>query len=242
MERLVDGAQQLLGFSLTPRQRRAFQLYYQELVAWNARFNLTAVTDLEGVQVRHFLDSLSCLLAMGDDARGQSLIDVGSGAGFPGIPLKIVYPALRLTLLEATGKKTDFLRHMVGSLELHNVTVIHDRAERIGHDPLHREAYDWVVARAVASMPTLVEYLLPLCRLGGRCLAQKGEEAAAEVSLAESALLVLGGCLNHLLPVELPGLAETRHLVVIDKVARTPVKYPRRPGMPAKSPIRSVTR
>lgn len=237
MERLVDGAQWLLGLTLTPQQRRAFQLYYQELMAWNARFNLTAITDPEGVQIRHFLDSLSCLLVIRDAKRQQSLIDVGSGAGFPGLPLKIVCPALRLTLLEATGKKTLFLRHIVELLGLHEVTIIHARAEQIGHDPAHREAYDWAVARAVAAMPTLVEYLLPLCRLGGHCLAQKGEGAAAEVTMAEPAILLLGGRLNRLAPVELPGLAETRHLVVIDKVARTPDKHPRRPGMPAKRPI-----
>jgi len=237
MEQLTVGAQKLLGLTLTSRQRQSFQLYYRELVAWNARFNLTAITDRKGVQIRHFLDSLSCLLAMGDDVHGQSLIDIGSGAGFPGLPLKIVRPTLHLTLLEATGKKVNFLRHMVALLELRDVTVIHARAEQIGQDPLYREAFDWVLARAVAAMPTLIEYLLPLCRLRGYCLAQKGEGAAAEVSLAEPAILLLGGRLNRLLPVELPGLAETRHLVIVDKVAGTPVKYPRRPGKPAKSPL-----
>jgi 16S rRNA (guanine527-N7)-methyltransferase len=237
MERLVDGTQRLLGLTLTQRQRQAFYLYYQELLSWNARFNLTAITDSEGVQIRHFLDSLSCLLAIRDVQRGQSLIDVGSGAGFPGLPLKIVYPSLRLTLLEATGKKTDFLRHVVDLLELRDVTVIHNRAEQIGQDPLHREAYDWVTARAVAAMPTLIEYLLPLCRLGGHCVAQKGEDAAAEVASAEPAVLLLGGYLNRLVRVELPGLAETRYLVVIDKIARTPVQYPRPPGRPAKRPL-----
>jgi 16S rRNA (guanine527-N7)-methyltransferase len=242
MERLIDGAQQLLGLKLTPQQRQAFRLYHKELVEWNARFNLTAITDPEGVQIRHFLDSLSCLLVISDDMRGQSLIDVGSGAGFPGLPLKIIYPALRLTLLEATGKKANFLRHLVDLLELQGVTVINARAEELSHDLAHREAYDWVVARAVAAMPTLVEYLLPLCCLGGHCLAQKGEGAAAEVSSAESAILLLGGRLNRLLPVELPGLAEIRHLVIIDKVARTPTKYPRRPGIPTKRPLGNVKR
>ncbi len=237
MERLVDGAQQLLGLTLTQQQCRAFRLYHKELETWNTRFNLTAITDSKGVQIRHFLDSLSCLQVIGEVSRGQSLIDMGTGAGFPGLPLKIVRPALRLTLLEATGKKTDFLRHVVDLLELRDVTVIHGRAELIGHDPLHREAYDWVTARAVAALPTLVEYLLPLCRLGGCCLAQKGEDAAAEVSSAEPAVRLLGGHLNRLVAVELPGLAETRHLVVIDKVARTPDKYPRRPGRPAKYPL-----
>jgi 16S rRNA (guanine527-N7)-methyltransferase len=237
MMRLVDGAQQLLGLTLTQRQRQAFHLYQKELVSWNTRFNLTAITDTEGVQIRHFLDSLSCLLAVGDVRPGQSLIDVGTGAGFPGLPLKIVYPALRLTLVEATGKKTDFLQHMVKLLELRDVAVIHARAEQVGHDPLHRETYDWVTARAVAAMPTLVEYLLPLCRLGGHCLAQKGEGATAEVTSAEPAVLLLGGRLSRLVPVELPGLAETRHLVLIEKVARTPEEYPRPPGRPAKRPL-----
>ncbi len=240
MEQLLAGAQQLLGLELTPGQIRAFQTYYRELADWNTRFNLTAITDHQGVQVRHFLDSLSCLLALGNDAQEQRVIDVGSGAGFPGLPLKIVRPSLRLTLLEATGKKTNFLHHLVSLLQLTGVDVVHARAEEIGQDPLQRESYDWVLARAVAALPTLAEYLLPLCRLGGYCLAQKGEKAAAEASQAKPAISLLGGRLNRLLPVELPGLAETRHLIIIEKIARTPAKYPRRPGKPAKSPIRSV--
>jgi 16S rRNA (guanine527-N7)-methyltransferase len=237
MEGLGSNVQRLLGRQLTQGQICAFQVYYQELKTWNARFNLTAITDPEGVQIRHFLDSLSCLLAVDAGLRGQSLIDVGSGAGCPGLPLKIVCPDLRLTLLEATRKKTSFLQHMVEQLKLGDVTIIHARAEQIGQEAQHREAYDWVVARAVATMPTLVEYLLPLCRLGGHCLAQKGESAAAETATAESAIRLLGGRLNRLVPVELPGLAETRHLVLIDKIACTPAKYPRRPGMPAKRPL-----
>lgn len=237
MDQLVDGAQRLLGLTLTPRQQQAFELYKKELLAWNARFNLTAITDAEGVQIRHFLDSLSCLLAINDFGAGLSLVDVGTGAGFPGLPLKILHPTLRVTLVEATGKKTEFLRHIVDLLELRHVTVVHARAEQVGQDPQHREAYDWVTARAVSALPTLAEYMLPLCRLGGYCLAQKGEDAAAEVSSAETALYLLGGQLNRLVPVELPGLAETRHLVVIDKVARTPTKYPRPSGRPAKRPL-----
>ena len=237
MERLVEGAQRLLGLRLNQRQCQAFRVYHDELITWNARFNLTAITDAEGVQIRHFLDSLSCLLAIGDVANELSLIDVGSGAGFPGLPLKIVRPALRLTLLEATAKKADFLRHVVNLLDLRGVKVIHARAEQVGRDPRHREAYDWVVARAVAAMPTLVEYLLPLCRLGGHCLAQKGEDAVAEASAAEGPVSLLGGRLNRLLPVELPGLAETRYLIIMDKVVRTPDQYPRSPGRPVKHPL-----
>jgi 16S rRNA (guanine527-N7)-methyltransferase len=237
MERLIEGARKLLGLTLTPEQRRAFRLYQEEVVTWNSRFNLTAITDPEGIQIRHFLDALSCLKAIGPTPPGQTLIDVGTGAGFPGLPLKIVRPALSVTLVEATRKKTEFLQHMVGVLGLRDVRVVHGRAEELGHDPTHREAYDWVVARAVAAMPTLVEYLLPLCRRGGYCLAQKGEDAVAETASAEVAIRLLGGSLSVLVPVELPGLAETRHLVIIKKVASTPDRYPRRPGMPAKRPL-----
>lgn len=251
LEMLVEGARQL-GLTLTPAQLAAFQTYYEELVVWNRRFNLTAITDYQAVQVRHFLDSLSCLLALrtvgGRPGRaprkpsvagdGLRVIDVGTGAGFPGLPLKIVCPEMRLTLLEATGKKTRFLEHIVARLGLRRVTVIHGRAEELGHVPGHREGYDWVLARAVAEMPTLAEYLLPLCRVGGHCLAQKGEDAPAEVTRAERAITLLGGEVNRLIPVELPGLAETRYLVVVDKVATTPEKYPRRPGIPSKRPLR----
>lgn len=237
MERLVDGAHKLLGLSLTEQQRKAFLIYHQELVSWNERFNLTAITDPDGVQIRHFLDSLSCLLAIRDVGSESRLIDIGSGAGFPGLPIKIMQPGIQVTLLEATGKKADFVRHIGETLNLRGLNVLHARAEQVGHDPSYRETYDWVTARAVAAMPTLAEYMLPLCRLGGRCLAQKGEGAAAEVSSAETALHLLGGRLSRLIPVELPGLAETRHLVVLDKVAQTPAKYPRAPGRPTKSPL-----
>ena len=240
IELLVAGARGL-GVTLTERHLSAFETYYRELVAWNERFNLTAITDWEGVLVRHFLDSLSCLKALprAELAAGARVIDVGTGAGFPGLLLKIVCPGMRLTLLEATGKKVTFLEHVVQVLGLmRDVGVIHGRAEELGRDPAHRERYDWALARAVAEMPALVEYLLPLVRVGGAMLAQKGEGAAAEVHGADAAILALGGRVRQLVPVELRGLAETRYLVVVDKVAATLEKYPRRPGVPQKRPLR----
>jgi 16S rRNA (guanine527-N7)-methyltransferase len=239
MEPLVAGAREL-GVTLTDRHLAAFATCYRELVDWNRRFNLTAITDWEGVLVRHFLDSLSCFKALPKAALTAKarVVDVGTGAGFPGLPLKIVCPGMRLTLLEATGKKVTFLEHMVDVLRLREVEVIHARAEELGRDPAHRERYDWALARAVAEMPALAEYLLPLVRVGGAVLAQKGEDAAAEVHGAEAAIAALGGRVRQLVPVELRGLAETRYLVVVDKVAATPEKYPRRPGMPRKSSIR----
>jgi 16S rRNA (guanine527-N7)-methyltransferase len=251
MRLLLKGAQQL-GLNLTNEHLQAFQVYYEELVAWNAKFNLTAITEYEQVQVRHFLDSLSCARALvGTEyllptaARGTGLrlvrpitcVDVGSGAGFPGLPLKIVLPRLRLTLLEATGKKATFLERIVERLGLEEVKVIKGRAEELGRMGGHREYYELVLARAVAELPALAEYLLPLCRLGGLCIAQKGAQAQVEVASAQTALSILGGSLRRVIPVELTGLAEARHLVVLEKTARTPEKYPRRSGIPTKHPL-----
>lgn len=240
MRLLASAAASLLNLNLIPAQLAAFQTYADELTAWNAKSNLTAITDAQGVQIKHFLDSLTCLTALrtAPSAPAPSIVDVGTGAGFPGIPLKIVCPAIRLTLVEATGKKVAFLEHLIDRLELAGVTAVKARAEEIGQDPAHREQYDWAVARAVADLPVLVEFLLPLVRVGGKCLAQKGESAPAEAQAAEKALRLLGGQLNQLIPVELPGVAETRYLVLVDKIAATPAKYPRRAGVPAKNQLK----
>jgi 16S rRNA (guanine527-N7)-methyltransferase len=238
MEPLVLGAREL-GLILTDRHLMAFETCFEALVAWNERFNLTAITDWKGVLIRHFLDSLSCLKAIppSELAAGARVIDVGTGAGYPGIPLKIVCPAMRLTLLEATHKKVTFLEHLIAELGLNGVTAIHGRSEQVGQDPAHRERHDWALARAVARMPTLAEYLLPLVKVGGAMLAQKGEDALVEVREAENAIATLGGEVRQLVPVELRGLAETRYLVVVDKIAPTPEKYPRRSGVPNKRPL-----
>mgnify|MGYP005831999637 FL=1 len=256
MKALIEGARSI-GLTLSPKEIEAFRIYQRELAEWNARFNLTAIHGEDQVQIRHFLDSLSCLLAMGLDKdvsavpRGDAgklipksvrainlkAIDIGSGPGFPGIPLRIVCPHLKLTLLEATAKKVTFLQHIVTLLGLKDVHIIHDRAEVIGHHPEHREQYDLALARAVAELPVLAEYALPLCCLGGRVIAQKGQDVQLEAMNAQRAIQVLGGALRYLLDVELPGLAEPRSLVVISKVARTPEMYPRRPGIPKKRPL-----
>jgi 16S rRNA (guanine527-N7)-methyltransferase len=240
MRALAAGAAALLQLNLSPAQLSAFQIYAEELDEWNKRFNLTAISDAQAVQVKHFLDSLTCLIALraASPQTAPAFVDVGTGAGFPGLPLKIVCPGIRLTLVEATGKKVKFLEHVIRRLGLSGVTALKARAEEVGQDPQHRERYDWALARAVAEMPVLSEYLLPLVRVGGRCLIQKGENAPAEAQAAEKALSVLGGRLDQITPVELPGVAETRYLVVVQKVAATPAKYPRRAGTPTKNPIK----
>lgn len=229
-------AQTLLGLRLTTRQADALLIYERELIAWNEKFNLTAIREPESIRSKHFLDSLSCILALREAPPGK-LVDVGTGAGFPGIPLKIILPGLKLTLVESVGKKADFCRHITECLGLEGVEILHARAEEVGRMPSHRGQYDWAVARAVASLPVLAEYLLPLVRLAGRVLAQKGESGPAEAHAAERALKLLGGRVRQLIPVTLPGVAEDRYLVVIDKIAATPEAYPRRPGMPAKIPL-----
>ncbi|MGB8215172.1 MAG: 16S rRNA (guanine(527)-N(7))-methyltransferase RsmG [Anaerolineales bacterium] len=235
MEDLVYAAQQLFGIRLSAWQVAALVTFENELLAWNEKFNLTAIRNSEGIRTKHFLDSFSCVLAWKDNPP-KHLVDVGTGAGFPGIPLKILYPSMQLTLVESVGKKASFCRHVVETLKL-EAAVITARAEEIGQMPTQRESYDWAVARAVANLPTLAEYLLPLVQVGGKMLAQKGPSGPAEAHNAGLALKLLGGQIRQLLPVTLPGVAEERFLVVVDKVAATPPLYPRKPGIPGKMPL-----
>jgi 16S rRNA (guanine527-N7)-methyltransferase len=235
--KLPQAARDLLGLELSADQQQAFERYAQELIRWNeTRVNLTAITDPLAIEMRHFLDSLSVLRAVPLPPHTR-VIDVGAGAGFPGLPLRIACPSIQLSLLEATGKKITFLEHVVKTLNLSNVKLINLRAEEAGQQAAYREQYDVVLARAVAHLPILVEYLLPLCRIGGRCVALKGESAATEVSAAERAMTLLGGRMAQLTPVELPHVAETHYLIVIEKIAATPPHFPRRPGIPSKKPL-----
>jgi 16S rRNA (guanine527-N7)-methyltransferase len=236
MDKLARDAQQLFGIPLSAKQISQFATYERELLEWNQRFNLTAIRDVGGIRTKHFLDSISCTLAWRDQAP-RRLVDVGTGAGFPGIVLKILYPGMKLTLVESVGKKANFCCHIVQTLGMDGVEVLAARAEDVGQNPAHREKYDWAVARAVANLHVLVEYLLPLVRIGGGMLAQKSESGPGEVQAAEKAMNLLGGHMRQLIPVELPGVAEERYLVIIDKSAATPPAYPRRVGIPAKKPL-----
>ena len=253
---LLESGARRLGIELTVEQISAFSLYMRELLLWNQRANLTAVVDPAEIQVKHFLDSLTCLLAFpgidgGRDPQepaeglaarlkggeGLSCVDVGSGAGFPGLPLKICLPGMSLTLVESIGKKTAFLSHVVRLLRLQNTRVMTTRAEDLARVPGEREGYDVVVARAVSRLAVLAELCLPLCRVGGRVIAPKKGEIQEEMEEGRYAVEVLGGRYGPTVPVRLPSLGDDRFLVVMEKVAPTPHIYPRRAGMPAKRPL-----
>jgi 16S rRNA (guanine527-N7)-methyltransferase len=227
------------GLTLDERQLGQFEEYYRLLVAANQRVNLTSVTGYEEVQRRHFGESLAVAAALYrtgvlQASQATPTIDLGAGAGFPGLPIKIAHPALRLTLLESASKKARFLEEVVERLALADVLVVAGRAESVAHETAHREAYDLALARALASLPVLVELALPFLRLGGVLAAPKGSRAAQEMTAAAPAMRACGG---RLLSAErLPDSLLT--LVVVEKAARTPPTYPRRPGTPAKRPLR----
>lgn len=235
MEQLVREAARL-GIAITEAQAQQYARYQALLLAWNAHVNLTAIREPALMQTKHFLDSLTCVTVMGK-LDGMTLLDVGTGAGFPGLPLKILFPELRVTLVESVVKKTRFLQAVVAELGLTQVQVVAERAESLGQQSAYREQYDWVVARAVAELRVLLEYLLPFCRVGGRVLAQKGEGVFAETAVADHALHILGGGRPQVHEVVLAGDVGPRYLVVVPKIAPTPAQYPRRPGMPAKRPL-----
>jgi 16S rRNA (guanine527-N7)-methyltransferase len=233
---LAPTVRTLAGVDLSATQLEAFRWYRRELQHWNERHNLTAITESVDIEIKHFVDSLTCLPFIVGDGR---LIDVGSGAGFPGIPLKLVRPSLRITLLEATRKKVDFCQHVIDGLDLDGILAIHGRAEELAHETLHRARYDWAIGRAVARMDVLAEYLLPFVKVGGMMIAMKGETGPAEAHSAEAVMRLLGGELRGVRPIELPRVAETRYLVEVAKISATPDAYPRRPGMPSKRPLTS---
>lgn len=236
MHRLQEYALSALKLHLSADQINTFTAYENELMNWNEKMNLTAIRSHDEIIFKHFIDSLSCLEVMHMPTPGK-VIDVGTGAGFPGLVLKIALPSIRLVLVESIGKKAAFCQHIAKTLHLEHVTVIQARAEEVGADTQYREKFDWAIARAVASMPVLAEYLLPLTRINGCMLAQKGENGPLETQQAATAFRKLGGKLRKVHPVTLPGIAEQRYLIVVEKKHATPDSYPRRTGTPAKKPI-----
>ncbi len=212
-----------------------FLRYQQELLEWNAKFNLTAITDPEEVQLKHFLDSLSLLQVY--DRQHAHLLDIGSGAGFPGIPLKIARPEWRVTLLEATGKKALFLRHMIDVLQLNEIDVVHGRAEEIAHEKKYRSSFDIVTARAVASLSSLLEYCAPYSHVKGLIVLPKKGDLTEELMQGERAATQLGTLLKADQPVKLPGLIDGRRLLVWEQIKPCPPQFPRSGSAMAKKPL-----
>ena len=228
-----------LGIPLSADQLAQFAEYTRLLLDANRRVNLTAVTDPDEIQVRHYLDSLTAVLALPEWPDGRRVVDIGAGAGFPGIPLKIAFPGIRLTLADSVGKKTAFLRDLTARLELADVETLTIRAEDLGRAEGYRGQFDVALARGVAAMPALVEYALPLCRGNGRLLAWKGKAGPAEARAAAGALQALHGKIAgiHSADALSPPLPPDRWLVSVQKTGRTPGRYPRRAGVPTRQPL-----
>lgn len=244
LERLADGARRL-GLPLSAGQLGQFDLYLREMLEWNRKVNLTGITDPGEVETRHFLDSLSVALAWRGlpwAERAFALVDVGSGAGLPGIPIKIARPDIRLVLIEATAKKAAFMRHAVERLGLANVEVLAARAEDVGRLPEYRERFDMAACRAVSRLSAVAELTLPLCRVGGLSVIMKKGDIELELGQARKAIRLLGGQLKGVTPVDgampanIEGL-EGHLLVLVEKESSTPDRFPRRAGMPARHPL-----
>ncbi|SHI67346.1 16S rRNA (guanine(527)-N(7))-methyltransferase RsmG [Desulfofundulus thermosubterraneus] len=235
-KRILLAAAAALGLPMTEAMCDRFFLYYRLLIEWNEKFNLTSLVDLRDVVVKHFIDSLTCLLIYNPVA-GARLIDIGAGAGFPGLPVKIVCEDLRCTLIESSAKKAVFLRHVTASLDLADVEVACGRAEELAHRVCYRACFDLALARAVAPLPVLLEYALPFLKIGGFFIALKGPAVHEELPACGNALNVLGGSVKEVKTVFLPITGDMRKLVVVEKTGPTPAKYPRRPGVPQRRPL-----
>ena len=238
MAMLAEQAERL-GLRLSTSQLAQFAEYARMLADGNRRANLTAITDPSEVQVRHFLDSLTAVLAFPQWRDGLRVVDIGAGAGFPGVPLKIAFPGIKLTLAESVGKKTAFLSDLADRLELADVEILTVRAEELGRTEGYRGQFDVALARGVAALPALIEYALPLCKGHGHLLAWKGSDGPAEAKGSANALSALGGKIAgvHSVNEFSPPLPPDRWIISVEKVRRTQGRYPRRVGVPAKQPL-----
>ena len=225
---------QKIDINLTNKQLNEFYTYMNLLIEWNKNINLTAITEPEEIIKKHFIDSLTISKNIKKDS---SIIDVGTGAGFPGIPLKIVREDINVVLLDALNKRLNFLNEVIKENELKNIETVHFRAEEIGKNKKYREKYDIATSRAVAQLNILAEYLLPLVKVGGKCICMKGSNVEEELKNSKKAITLLGGEIEKIEEFILPDSDIKRNVIIIKKVNSTPAKYPRKPGTPAKEPI-----
>lgn len=234
--RLLKDGTEAFNISLNEDMLESFIAYYEKLIEWNEKINLTAITEERDVVIKHFIDSLSLIKYFPDNVK--SLIDVGTGAGFPGLPIKIVKKDIYVTLLDSVGKKVRFLDELASELSLTNVSIIYSRAEDLARDTKHREAYDVGTARAVASFAVLCEYILPFVKPGGFFIAMKGSDIQNELAEAKKAVSILGGVVEDVYKFTLPYENMERHIILTKKIRQTPSQYPRKSGKPSKDPIK----
>ncbi len=242
-EAYIKESSSKLGISLDDSQVDKLIKYYELLIEWNEKINLTAITDFEEVCLKHFMDSFSIvkLFSSYEEANdffsGKKLIDVGTGAGFPGVCLKILFPNLHVTLMDSLDKRVKFLNEVISSLKLDGITSVHERAEKGAHSEEYREAFDFSVARAVAALPVLCEYCIPFVKVGGYFIAYKSEKAEEEINVSGNALTKLGGKVSKKVSFSLSDGNLQRTLIEIEKEKETPVVYPRKEGTPSKKPL-----
>lgn len=224
-----------IDIKFTEEQLNQFYKYMNLLLEWNEKINLTAITDPNEVILKHFIDSLTINKYIKENS---TLADVGTGAGFPGIPLKILRPDLKITLVDSLNKRINFLNEVINKLNLVNIETVHSRIEDFGKDKKYRESFDFVTARAVANLAVLSEYLLPIAKVGGQCVCMKGSSVEEELSNGKNAIKVLGGNIKNIDEFVLPDSDMSRNVIIIDKIKNTPNKYPRKAGIPVKEPLK----
>ena len=236
MSQIFENKLSELGITLTDKQKQQFDKFYELLVEWNKVMNLTGITEYEEVNEKHFVDSLSIVKAINIE-KVNTVIDIGTGAGFPGIPLKIVFPHLNVVLLDSLNKRINFLNVVIAELGLADIKTIHGRAEDYAKQTEYREKFDLCVSRAVANLSTLSEYCLPYVNIGGMFISYKSGEIDEEMEKSKKAVQILGGNLENTVKFQLPGTEIGRSFVKIKKIKNTAKKYPRKAGLPAKEPI-----
>lgn len=234
MEQFEEGLKSL-SIPLSETQKQQFIRYYEILIEWNKVMNLTAITDFDEVVQKHFIDSLTIVKAM--PIENQKIIDIGTGAGFPGIPLKIAFPSTKIVLLDSLNKRINFLNEVIKTLDLKDIETIHGRAEDYGKNPQYREKFDICVSRAVANLSSLSEYCIPFVKMGGSFISYKSGKANEELEAAQNAIKLLGGKVLNTTEFSLPNTDMHRTLITIGKFVTTPKKYPRSAGKPAKEPL-----
>ena len=233
-EKLIDQANKM-EILLNEEQQTKFYKYMELIIDWNKKINLTAITEPGEVINKHFIDSISILKQIESK---DKVVDIGTGAGFPGVPIKIANPSIEITLVDSLNKRINFLKEIIKELDLKGIEAVHARAEEFGQSKAYREKYDVVTSRAVARLNILVEYMLPIVKVGGKCICMKGPESEEEIKEAQKAINVLGGTIKNVEKFSLPETGINRTIIVIEKNRETPETYPRKAGTPTKNPIK----